>query len=362
MPSSTITENNLSYSLPLPATSVVATDKASNAAPASSQTSDAQNTFVQARPGDVFTAPFASQGDPTSVRAAIQAVVPNSQDLTDKELYTALNATLNQLKPAQRVRFFQSAFAATATAPLSGEAKAGLNFSDFIRRVFSIQQGGLVGPAHIKPAHKDGVSGTVTVTGEGDLPPALANLQHAVVRLGPGGAGGMPGLAVAFLGEESNESRVFISLKGESYKRTLSTDALGITTAGPEGALTFSPSPALQELTLKSEGKASNDWMQQAAQFPKGTVLGTIKPDNQADWSIELTTDGPLTNNVFGEQHLRFKRNLGFSTWYTGLAWVTGLLATSFITVPLAIVYGTYRLIRGALRSLASKGSGPKTD
>ena len=359
MPGTTITENNLSYSLlPLEA----ASDKSSNAAPASSQPSDTPDSFERARPADVFTAQFAAKGDPKSVRATIQAIVPNSQDLTDEVLYAALNTTLNQLPPAQRARFFQSAFAATAAPTLSGEAKAGLNFSDFISRVFSIQQGGLVGPAHIKPAHKDGVSGTVTVTGEGDLPAALTNLQHAVVRIGPGGAGGAPGLAVAFLGEESNESRVFISLTGDSYKKTLSTDAVGITTAGPEGALTFFPSPALQELTLKREGKASNDWMQEAAQFPRGTVLGTLKPDGQADWSIELTTAGPLTNNVFGEQHLRFKRNLGFSTWYTGLAWVVGLLATSFITVPLAIAYGIYRLIRGAVGSSGSQAPAPKAD
>ena len=67
-----------------------------------------------------------------------------------------------------------------------------------------------------------------------------------------------------------------------------------------------------------------------------------------------MTTDGPLSNNLFGDRNLRFKRNLGFSTWYTGLAWVMTALATSFITVPLAIGYGIYRLLRAAFGTSSS--------
>lgn len=66
----------------------------------------------------------------------------------------------------------------------------------------------------------------------------------------------MPELAVTLLGEEQNQSRVFISLKGDSFAETLSTNALRITTAGTEGSLTFFPSPTLGKLKLKQDSQA----------------------------------------------------------------------------------------------------------
>ena len=271
---------------------------------------------------------------------AVQAVT-QCPDL--QQAYAQFNGMMRSMSSEDRLAFYRLAFAASPYTP--GQAK--LRILPFFSKFFEVRRiEGNVIPPQDKTAHQYGPGGVVTLEASG-TPPNGMNVGEAVVRMAPGTRGTAPGFSFVFPGSpgQENASRVLMSPQN-SYEATLRTHVFGLTTAGPEGELTFEPSDALRDLPLKDgAGKPTNAWMSRVAELPAGTVLGTLRAqDPKQDWSITVRTgDTPLTTNMMSDRSLRFPRKVR----PTGIAGWIGWGAVGIVLAPVLAV----RAVVGALYS-----------
>lgn len=224
------------------------------------------------------------------------------------------NKELQALPEAQKKQKYDQMVAATA-APLPDLLASRGNIAAFLDSVYQVQKSDVVVPPHIKSAHTDGISGTIEIESTGNVPDSLASANSGFIRLGPGAKTAMPGFGLLLFNEDKIESRVLFNRKGSSFDQTLFTSALGVSTAGPEGELKFTPSSELRGISfVDGQGKSTSRWMQELSQLAPGTTIGTIQPADSSDkFSLTLRTNkaGPgLSYNKFAEMNSRFPRQL----------------------------------------------------